>query len=50
MFFRYEKGLWWSTYFGSDDTAPWQERPGLLPVTIDANGRIQPQSWTEAGQ
>ena len=47
MFFQDEQGQWWSTYFGSDDTAPWQERPGILPIRMDPTGRIQPASWTE---
>jgi xylan 1,4-beta-xylosidase len=44
MFFKDERGQWWSTYFGSDDGAPWQERPGLLPVEFSPQGRIQQQS------
>ena len=50
MFFQDGQGQWWSTYFGSDATAPWRERPGVLPIHIDPAGRIQPASWTEAGQ
>ena len=42
MFYQDGPGRWWSTYFGSDSTAPWQERPGRLPVTFDAAGRIAP--------
>jgi hypothetical protein len=34
IFFRDGTGQWWSTFFGSDPSAPWQERPGILPVTI----------------
>jgi|WetSurMetagenome_2_1015567.scaffolds.fasta_scaffold228412_1 xylan 1,4-beta-xylosidase len=44
MFFKDERGQWWSTYFGSDDGAPWQEHPGLLPIEFSPQGRIQPQS------
>ena len=40
-FFQDESGDWWSTYFGSDDGAPWQERPGVLPVRFDASGRVR---------
>ena len=43
-FFRDDRGQWWSTYFGSDDTAPWQERPGVLPVEFDAQGRVLPKN------
>jgi len=46
MFFRDEKGHWWSTFFGSDDGAPWRERPGLLPVVFDSQGKVRPQYST----
>ena len=42
MFFKDEKGQWWSTYFGSDGSAPWRERPGVLPIEFDANGLVRP--------
>ena len=42
MFYRDEKGQWWSTYFGSDGTAPWREKPGVLPVVFDAEGKVVP--------
>jgi xylan 1,4-beta-xylosidase len=41
VFFQDGRGEWWSTYFGSDGTAPWRERPGILPVEISADGRVQ---------
>jgi hypothetical protein len=47
MFFKDDQGRWWSTYFGSDDTAPWRERPGILPIHMDPAGRIQPASRLE---
>jgi xylan 1,4-beta-xylosidase len=43
MFLKDEKGRWWSSYFGSDDRAPWQERPGILPVSFDSSGRLHPE-------
>jgi beta-xylosidase len=43
IFFKDEQGRWWSTYFGSDSQAPWQERPGILPIDFDATGRIVPK-------
>jgi len=43
MYFQDEKKQWWSTYFGSDGLAPWQERAGILPVTIDADGKVCPK-------
>jgi beta-xylosidase len=42
VFFQDERGDWWSTYFGSDPTAPWQEKPGVLPVHFDRSGRLLP--------
>ena len=44
MFLKDEKGQWWSSYFGSDGGAPWQERAGVLPFEFDPQGRVRPQS------
>ena len=41
-FFKDGQGQWWSTYFGSDDTAPWRERPGVLPIEFDSDDRVAP--------
>jgi beta-xylosidase len=41
MFFKDERGQWWSSYFGSDGKAPWRERAGILPVEFAADGRVQ---------
>jgi beta-xylosidase len=40
-FFKDDQGQWWSTYFGSDGQAPWQERPGVLPIEFDAADRVR---------
>lgn len=40
VFFQDERGDWWSTIFGSDDSGPWGEKPGIVPVQFDANGRL----------
>lgn len=50
MFFRDERGGWWSSYFGSDPHAPWQERPGVFPIAFDAEGRVKPASATATAQ
>jgi hypothetical protein len=42
MLFRDCNGNLWSTFFGNDDTAPFRERPAILPVKINIEGRIQP--------
>ncbi|MFO0891143.1 MAG: family 43 glycosylhydrolase [Isosphaeraceae bacterium] len=41
VFFRGPDGSWWSTFFGSDPGAPWQERPGILPVHFDPDGHVR---------
>ena len=40
VFFQDGKKQWWSTFFGSDPGAPWQEQPGIVPVTIHATGIV----------
>ena len=50
QFFQDEIGNWWSTYFGSDDKAPWQEKPGVLPVRLDGQGRVHPTGSQPARQ
>ena len=40
--FQDERDRWWSSFFGSDPRAPWQERPGILPVGFGGDGRIRP--------
>jgi len=42
MLFRDLSGQWWSTLFGSDPRAPIQERPAILRITRDAEGRVRP--------
>ena len=43
MIFKDDHGQWWSSYFGSDGGAPWEERAGVLPIRFDATGRLSPQ-------
>jgi beta-xylosidase len=40
MIFKDHKGQWWSTFFGSDDKAPWSERAGILPIEFDKEGKV----------
>jgi hypothetical protein len=42
MFFQDRLGNWWATFFGNDRLAPFRERPAILRVDIDDEGRIQP--------
>ncbi len=44
MFFQDKRGQWWATYFGNDPQAVWRERPGILPIQLDASGKIVPVS------
>lgn len=41
MFFSDETGKLWSTIFGSDGDAPWQERPGILPMKFSRSGALE---------
>ncbi len=42
MLFSDAQGRWWSTFFGSDGTAPFRERPAILPIAVGADGRLHP--------
>jgi xylan 1,4-beta-xylosidase len=42
MLFKDREGQWWSTFFGSDPGSPFCERPAILRIEIDAQGRIRP--------
>jgi beta-xylosidase len=41
MLFKDKNNQWWSTFFGNDPKAPFRERPAILPIDIDSNGRIR---------
>ena len=40
--FKDAQGQWWSTFFGNDPGAPFRERAAILPIHVNANGRIEP--------
>ena len=42
MFFTDSDGQWWSTFFGHDNPAPIVQRPVILQVELDEDGRIRP--------
>jgi hypothetical protein len=42
VLFEDQDGNLWSTFFGNDPSAPFRERPAILRVTIDENGRLRP--------
>jgi len=43
MFFRDKAGDLWATFFGNDARAPFRERPAILRIEIDAEGRLRPK-------
>ncbi|MGM0883778.1 MAG: family 43 glycosylhydrolase [Bacillota bacterium] len=51
MFFQDKNGGWWSTFFGNDPHAPFQERPAILRIEFDEDHRIRPMpDGAEAGR
>jgi xylan 1,4-beta-xylosidase len=44
MLFKDKQGQWWSTFFGSDPKAPFQERPGIIALDVDDEGHIRPKT------
>jgi hypothetical protein len=43
--FQDKQMQWWSTFFGSGPLAPWIDKPAILPIQIDAKGRIEVQRF-----
>lgn len=43
--FMDKQGKWWATFFGNDEQSPWIERPGILPVAVDEDGRVRAVEW-----
>lgn len=39
-FFKDKQGNWWCSYFGNDSQSPWREKPGIVKVDFEANGKI----------
>jgi xylan 1,4-beta-xylosidase len=39
-YFKDKDGNWWCTYFGNDDQSPWREKPGIVRIDFDSDGRI----------
>lgn len=42
MLFKDGEGNWYSTFFGNDKTAPFNERPAILRIETDENGKVRP--------
>jgi hypothetical protein len=43
MFFTDKEGNWWATFFGNDPRAPFRERPAILRIELDDQGRVRPK-------
>ena len=39
-YFQDKQGNWWCAFFGNDSQAPWREKPGLVKIGFDGNGKI----------
>ena len=39
--FQGKEGNWWCAIFGNDNQAPWREKPGVVRVKFDADGKIK---------
>lgn len=44
ILFQDKGGNLWSTFFGNDPGAPFRERPAILKIEVDGNGKIHPLS------
>lgn len=44
VFFTDHEGQWWSTFFGHDKPAPLVERPTILKIELDEDGRVRPMA------
>ncbi len=39
-FFRAKNGDWFTCFFGDDQQAPWREKPGIIKIEFDQDGKI----------
>jgi xylan 1,4-beta-xylosidase len=39
-FFQDHSGGWWSSFFGNDNQSPFREKPAIVKIDFDAQGRI----------
>jgi hypothetical protein len=39
-YFSDAQGNWYFTYFGNDEQSPWREKPGIVCVDFDVEGKI----------
>ena len=46
MIFKTKEGKWMSTFFGSDDTSTFSEKPGILPMEFSSDWHFHPLMQT----
>ena len=39
-YFRDKQGNWWCAFFGNDDQVLWREKPGIVRIDFDRDGKI----------
>jgi hypothetical protein len=39
-FFKAKDGYWYTSFFGDDPSAPWREKPGIVRVDFDKDGKV----------
>ena len=39
-YFKAKNGDWFTCFFGDDQQAPWREKPGIIKIEFDKNGKI----------
>ena len=40
-FFKDKEGAWWCSYFGNDKQSPFREKPGIVKIVFDKDGKIK---------
>jgi hypothetical protein len=40
-YFQGPAGFWYCTYFGNDDQSPWREKPGIVRIDFEPDGKIK---------
>ena len=40
-FFKAKNGDWFTCFFGDDGNAPWREKPGIIKVDFEKDGRVK---------
>ena len=39
-FFKAKDGHWYTSFFGDDSSAPWREKPGIVRIDFDKDGKV----------